>query len=100
MTNQELTNLLTEARNFLGGEEYIDNAYRPFDQSVRIRHWGQGATFPAPEFTEFYEDLALWEVAHGHDARTKCYAEFGCQAIEGYAHSIIHRLLMVLEPAQ
>ena len=23
--------------------------------------------------------LAAWEAAHGHDARTKCYAEYGCQ---------------------
>ena len=25
--------------------------------------------------------LAAWEAAHGHDARLKCYPEFGCQLL-------------------
>lgn len=26
--------------------------------------------------------LEAWEKAHGHDARLKCYPEFGCQVLE------------------
>lgn len=46
-------------------------AYRPFDQP---RHLGD------PPWSG--DALAAWESAHGHDARLKCYPEYGCQAID------------------
>lgn len=47
-----------------------DVRYEPFDQD---RHLG-----PAPWSGPA---LAAWEAAHGHDARVKCYPEFGCLAL-------------------
>lgn len=46
--------------------------YRPFDQHETL---GEPPWRPGP-------DLDAWEAAHGHDARLKCYSEFGCTVIE------------------
>ena len=45
--------------------------YEPFDQDEKLgdRPWDD-------------EKLKAWENAHNHDARTKCYAEYGCQVLE------------------
>lgn len=48
--------------------------YRPFDQH---KHLGD------PPWEG--DDLIAWEFNHGHDARIKCYAEFGCQVVEAQA---------------
>ena len=32
--------------------------------------------------------LEAWEAAHGHDARLKCYPEFGCQVIESALEAV------------
>ena len=47
------------------------NGYRPWDQDDRL---GSGP-WRGPA-------LRAWEDAHGHDARLKCYAEFGCRLLE------------------
>lgn len=46
--------------------------YEPFDQGkhLGLRPWPHG-----PE-------RRAWEEAHGHDARVKCYVEYGCRVIE------------------
>jgi hypothetical protein len=49
--------------------------YRPFDQD---KHLGQ-PPWDGPKLT-------AWEQAHGHDARIKCYPEYGCQVIEADAY--------------
>jgi hypothetical protein len=38
-------------------------------------------------------DVVAWEAAHGHDARVKCYVEFGCQVIEPTLERRIDRLV-------
>lgn len=48
--------------------------YLPFDQE---RHLGDPPWFGPT--------LKAWEEGHGHDARVKCYPEFGCQAIQNQA---------------
>lgn len=92
--------LVTEAREFLGGEPFVNNAYRPFDQKFRIRHWEKNnARIPLKlpgELNDFFADVGNWEDAHGHDVRQKCYPEYQCRAIEGYAQSLIHRLVAAL----
>jgi hypothetical protein len=35
---------------------------------------------------------AAWEYAHGHDARTKCYPEYGCRAIEMERDRLLDRV--------
>ena len=44
--------------------------YEPFDQNEKLgdRPWDD-------------EKLKAWEKAHNHDARTKCFAEYGCQVL-------------------
>lgn len=54
-----------------------DRKYVPFDQQDKLG---------PPPWDPLDEDLANWERAHGHDVRMKCYAEFGCQVIEGDAY--------------
>jgi hypothetical protein len=36
--------------------------------------------------------LAEWEAAHCHDARVKCYVEYGCQAVEVEAERLRARV--------
>jgi hypothetical protein len=47
------------------------SGYGPFDQREKLGEppWSGAA-------------LEAWEKAHGHDARLKCYPEFGCQVVE------------------
>lgn len=59
------------------------NSYRPFDQD---RH------LPPPPWQPDDPALIAWESAHGHDVRTKCYPEFGCQAI-GYALDAVEEIV-------
>jgi hypothetical protein len=47
--------------------------YEPFDQA---NHLGD------PPWRPGDHRLTAWERAHGHDARLKCYPEFGCLVIE------------------
>lgn len=48
-----------------------ETLYRPFDQREKLGGPPWSGT-----------DLAAWEEAHGHDARLKCYPEYGCLVIE------------------
>lgn len=59
------------------------NSYRPFDQE---RH------LPPPPWQPDDPALIAWESAHGHDVRTKCYPEYGCQAI-GYALDAVEEIV-------
>lgn len=45
--------------------------YRPFDQREKLGE---------PPWSGV--ELEAWEAAHGHDARLKCYPEFGCAVVE------------------
>lgn len=54
-----------------------DRKYTPFDQEEKLG---------PPPWDPLDEQLALWERAHGHDVRIKCYVEFGCLVVEGSAY--------------
>lgn len=87
--------LLAEAAEY--ADPGLDQGYRPFDADERIPGWKERS--PEQPFTraqaESMEFLA-WVAGHGHDPRLKCYIEFGCQAIEGYAHGLVARLAEAL----
>lgn len=55
--------------------------YRTFDQREKLGEppWSGPA-------------LKVWEEAHGHDARLKCYPEFGCQVLEEEREAELERL--------
>jgi hypothetical protein len=63
--------------------------YEPFDQAKWLGEppWSNPA-------------LERWEAAHGHDARLKCYVEFGCQVIEPTLEREIESLRARLSTAE
>lgn len=71
--------LLAEAAEFV--DPGMINDYRPFDRDEKLGEepWSR-------------EAIAVWEDAHKHDVRLKCYPEFGCVVTETYAYSLVQRL--------
>lgn len=55
----------------------MTTTYYPFDQDEKLG---------PPPWSLVDEKVANWERAHGHDVRTKCYAEYGCLVIEHDAY--------------
>lgn len=62
---------LRELRTHAEAELISAQGYQPFDQEK----WLGDPPWSGPALEE-------WEAVHGHDARLKCYAEYGCQVIE------------------
>lgn len=79
--------------------EWVDpglyTGYKPFDQREKIPNWftKDWRSLPNNQLDERIEAIEEWEKAHGHDPRLKCYPEFECRAIEGYAHHLVDGLL-------
>lgn len=94
--------LLREALEFSAGWTTPPNEtpYKPFDQETRIPYWAdRGLDFRTPEGQERSKGARAWENAHGHDIRSKCIPEYGCQVIESYSVNLIQRLIAALEAA-
>jgi len=68
----------------------MSSNYEPFDQDKWL----------AEPWRNDSHAVAMWEQAHGHDVRVKCYAEFGCQVIEPTLERRIEELLRKLEQAE
>lgn len=94
-TQRDYPLLVAEAKEF--ADPGIDQGYRPFDADERIPGWKERSVEHPfrldaeanPEQARAYDD---WVIGHGHVPGLKCYPEFQCQAIEGYAHGLIARL--------
>lgn len=94
MTSQrDYPDLVAEAREF--ADPGLDKGYKPFDADERIPGWKERSV-EHPFRSEGSMEYALWHLAHGHPPMLKCYPEFQCQAIEGYAHGLISRLAEAL----
>lgn len=92
------TGIVAEARAWV--DPGIYTGFKPFDQRARIPHyytanWREALS--PEELEERAMAIQAWELGHGHDTRLKCYPEFQCQAVEGYAHYLIDGLLKKLE---
>ena len=72
-----------------GAQAVLDaaNGYRPFDRDKL-------GALPKPDGSLM---VVAWEAAHGHDVRTKCYAEYGCQLLEVEGAENILALLDLLD---
>jgi len=72
--------------------EYLDRSvivpgYTTFDREAHLgaSPWNDPAA------------ISVWEQAHGHDVRLKCYVEFGCVVIESEAMAVIAGLLDTID---
>jgi hypothetical protein len=71
-------------------QDDIETPYEPFDQDKWLtKPWRFDRA-----------DVVAWEAAHGHDARSKCYVEFGCQVIEPTLERRIDRLVAERDEAR
>ena len=52
--------------------------------SVIYRPWDREEKLGPPPWKHNDPKLIAWEKAHGHDVRSKCYPEFGCQVLPDY----------------
>lgn len=95
-----VADLIARVREQVGHDSW--NGYKPFDQDEHIRWWRELAAPAAraeyPERAdERVDDIAEWELVHGHSVLQKCYVEFGCTAVEGYSDHLLMSMLAVVE---
>ena len=80
----------------------------PFQMAINLHEWESDAVSELSDYEPFDqkqklgespysgEALVKWEKIHGHDARMKCYAEYGCQLLEVVAARRIMALIEVI----
>lgn len=76
------------------GEEYTMNP-----ALAEYALWDQEKHLGPPPWRNDDLKLWAWEEAHGHDVRSKCYAEFGCRLVEEQAARDVGFLLLGIETA-
>lgn len=61
----------------MSGQSAREVIARALTQGSDYEAWDQEAKLGEPPWSG--PALAAWEAAHGHDARLKCYPEYGCR---------------------